>query len=31
MLSEIASWLMGAGAVLVLVGIVAFAFSDDPA
>ena len=30
-LSEIAYWLMGAGAVLVVLGIVAFAFSDDPA
>jgi hypothetical protein len=30
-LSEIAYWLMGARAVLVVLGIVAFAFSDDPA
>ena len=31
MLSEMAYWLMIAGAVLVVLGIVAFAFSDDPA
>jgi hypothetical protein len=31
MLSEVAYWLMGAGAMLVVLGIVAFAFSEDPA
>jgi hypothetical protein len=31
MLSEIPYWLILAGAVLVLIGIVTFAFSEDPA
>jgi hypothetical protein len=31
MLSEMAHWLMGAGAVLVVLGVIAFAFSKDPA
>jgi hypothetical protein len=31
MISEMARWLMVAGAVLVAVGVIAFAFSDDPA
>ncbi len=31
MLSEMAYWLMIAGALLVVLGVVAFAFSDDPA
>lgn len=31
MLSEMAHLLMVAGAVLVVLGVIAFAFSDDPA
>jgi hypothetical protein len=31
MLSETAYWLMIAGAVLVVLGVIGFAFSDDPA
>jgi hypothetical protein len=31
MISELAHWLMGAGAVLVVIGVVAFAFNEDPA
>jgi hypothetical protein len=31
MLSEMAYWLMIAGAVLVVLGVIGFAFSDDPA